>query len=1419
MNPQLINARFPLFLFPLSLSPSLCPFTGGGSSINKPGNANTNNNNNNLPPSYSPPSRSFFTPPLPPEYSNPFADKPTLRGTPNENQLLLLSGQAPPAIDYSSHHQALNRGRPNLPPPPAVPVPQQPFEKKVLNTPSNAGQSSVLVNQLNHFLLSTTAAPGGIQSPSAGNPIGAGGGGNAGSGSGGGGGGGGGSSNSVLHIPSISRILSGSNGRKEDFPEVLLRKATIKPNVGKMHTTTVKMARNTTTANTSAASPASASSASSSSQGTSTVRNFLGADSEHGSDDVGIEGNTEEIELDEQLNKNLLVLLKNNKNGDGEEEEEDGEEGADGHANGDGVLMEPSDGKLGKGGVFENQFGGGGRGGADNNLWSILWNFHIYLTAILFTVISVYSIFKIIFYDKLIYLFSQKFFLMIYCLIIMISLIRIYYLCYDPYNINASFPYLLNDFFLNFPQFLMTILLVLLIYYLIVKIYFNDLLMLVRGTGDWDERLMMSGGSAGEDEDEERGGGQFKRTALDKKHKIALDGQNSNSNNSNEDNNHTDAAGDEDNAAAQQPPQSQAQTTNDPQASPDSNLDNHHQHPFYLSPTAAEEKAAQKERELEYGYFLVYFLKNFYKKNARFFHLVLAMNVVLLLVFVTLFLVFYVKLRLSLNANLLLVFVKCFVQFLNLNLILTYFHIYKKLKLVLNRFKMRIISVMNSGGGGGGGVGDSMGQTGGGDDKLMGGVGGGNKMLISDSHDANLMSSGVSSSGDGSHGTGSSDSQATYSRAILGTSSGGGHGGIAGGVGGGHDTNSNTNLVQTFQRTFNRMNYLVFIKNLFNAINITIGIIMLYLLFIIINLLYFVYYYYYYYANASGRMESSDLQHNNLIFDKEKLNNIFLIKFNWLEWSYQFSNRLIELTILILFIWALNIKFVSSNSKRFFGGVGGGTSSGHSGKKGGGGVAGHSPGHIHRDDLIDNENFIMNMNKHQVVSYNTNNNQVELMAGGGHVGGGGGHGVVVAGGPPDDVLLDNEYENPINIYQQLANSQRGGYYGVNKNYQGYTYQEPVGMPGPGPLPHHHHHAGPGMMMMNPQQMMTMNPSNTTMFNSINVRNNEFRASKNLKQFKSTNSLSTNNLNSNTSCSNSTVMNNYRQQQQQQQQPQAQPGYHHHHHAGQQQPQPLPPHHPSHAGPGGNNFYDVINPSSQQGSNYYYSLRNPGSHHSMAVSGNGVDMGSDHYGDGSGGGGYDHEGVYQGGNGQRSTKKGHTAKNRTRKKKTTNPRHGNEHLHHNHPQQQQHPGMMMDQGILPGLITHEGGPDANNFDYPDAEAMAKRGSGNKMLVDDNGFLRFKEFEERNNDSGVIMGGGEYGEHQPHQQMMGGGGGVGGGLETMGSKRGGYNQQQQQRTPYHQSQQQQQQQHQMPHPSSSHELNDFFGDNGNVLCRDN
>ncbi|XP_075230367.1 uncharacterized protein LOC142329567 [Lycorma delicatula] len=79
-------------------------------------------------PSYAPPSRAFFTPPLPPEFLNPFHDKPTLRGS-------------------NSDVNMQNR-RPIPPPPPRLPpetelIPIRPPEvghqdtrKKTLNTPS-----------------------------------------------------------------------------------------------------------------------------------------------------------------------------------------------------------------------------------------------------------------------------------------------------------------------------------------------------------------------------------------------------------------------------------------------------------------------------------------------------------------------------------------------------------------------------------------------------------------------------------------------------------------------------------------------------------------------------------------------------------------------------------------------------------------------------------------------------------------------------------------------------------------------------------------------------------------------------------------------------------------------------------------------------------------------------------------------------------------------------------------------------------------------------------------------------------------------------------------------------------------------------------------------------------------------------------
>ncbi|KPJ00631.1 hypothetical protein RR46_07470, partial [Papilio xuthus] len=155
-------------------------------------------------PSYAPPGRAFFTPPLPPEYRNPFADKPTLRGTNTDGNNYLNRRPIPPPSLGPGHDRIPIRppgqetSSPQVPaPPPAPPAPPpglEPQKKKPLNTPSH--KPDELDGDIKH---GTDQANFTDFVPNS------------------------------LNIPTISRILSGSNGRKEDIPDVLLRTVTAKP--------------------------------------------------------------------------------------------------------------------------------------------------------------------------------------------------------------------------------------------------------------------------------------------------------------------------------------------------------------------------------------------------------------------------------------------------------------------------------------------------------------------------------------------------------------------------------------------------------------------------------------------------------------------------------------------------------------------------------------------------------------------------------------------------------------------------------------------------------------------------------------------------------------------------------------------------------------------------------------------------------------------------------------------------------------------------------------------------------------------------------------------------------------------------------------------------------------------------------------
>ncbi|KAK3921403.1 Titin-like protein [Frankliniella fusca] len=150
--------------------------------------APTSPSNQDLPP-YAPPSRVFITPPLPPEYVDQFADKPTLRGSNSDGPNTMARRPLPPP---PPPYRAPPEGEriPFRPPDLAVPH----AKKKALNTPSFNRVAQVAYAELATSTEST--------SPRTSNetdfdfvPI--------------------------LHYSSVSRILSGSSGRRHDFPDIM----------------------------------------------------------------------------------------------------------------------------------------------------------------------------------------------------------------------------------------------------------------------------------------------------------------------------------------------------------------------------------------------------------------------------------------------------------------------------------------------------------------------------------------------------------------------------------------------------------------------------------------------------------------------------------------------------------------------------------------------------------------------------------------------------------------------------------------------------------------------------------------------------------------------------------------------------------------------------------------------------------------------------------------------------------------------------------------------------------------------------------------------------------------------------------------------------------------------------------------------
>lgn len=317
-------------------------------------------------PSYVPPSRILFTPPLPPEFVNPFADKPTLRGT-NSDNFGNRRPIPPPSLMPNKDRIPF---RPDLPPSKVVNVEKTPErlpnpdsnirnltqlendKRKMLNTPSRNGQYNRNVSE-NSFEYDAG------------------------------------------YVPTITRILSGSNGRQDELPDILLRTVTATPNVQRSEVKTTKS-------------------------------------TQQQPKEVKVEERIEESTL--KTKKEIVETAKI--------ENKHFEPPPDVPTTQISDVQNLPNVKYKERNVTKAN---------SDDIWLICWNVHVYLVVFGYVLLALYSIYKLIRYENDPHMFSKSYFLTIHLMLTVICVLRIFYLAYDPYNLNKSFNTFLYDFLHNFP--------------------------------------------------------------------------------------------------------------------------------------------------------------------------------------------------------------------------------------------------------------------------------------------------------------------------------------------------------------------------------------------------------------------------------------------------------------------------------------------------------------------------------------------------------------------------------------------------------------------------------------------------------------------------------------------------------------------------------------------------------------------------------------------------------------------------------------------------------------------------------------------------------------------------------------------------------------------------------------------------------
>lgn len=344
-------------------------------------------------PSYAPPSRALFTPPLPPEYLHPFADKPTLRGTNSDVHTGNRRPVPPPSLTPA--HERIPIRPPDLPQGPSQMPERHHSRTKPVNVSDNREQRPAESSEADR--------KNGTNDPSF----------------------------VTLHYPSISRILSGSNGRKQDIPDILLKplatKSPLLPNIPLAPTT------DKATLPPSTITPKASGSTTDPSKIAVTQPTIFNLPNTGRQDDDGYHHGlrnehglkTDSIEI---VDTERLPYPQAQPPAPTPKRP---------------ASVDDDDDRL--------------RSDVDTHrhdiesTWRIAWSLHVYVAAIMFTLMALYSIYKIVRFNEATNLLTQSYFLAVHLLLTTICTLRCFHLFYDAYNLGHSLPESLSRVLMYLP--------------------------------------------------------------------------------------------------------------------------------------------------------------------------------------------------------------------------------------------------------------------------------------------------------------------------------------------------------------------------------------------------------------------------------------------------------------------------------------------------------------------------------------------------------------------------------------------------------------------------------------------------------------------------------------------------------------------------------------------------------------------------------------------------------------------------------------------------------------------------------------------------------------------------------------------------------------------------------------------------------